>query len=90
MMRLIRSPVVTWRRLPRAVVLALPGGDAPMLLNTTGAMVWDLLVEAASDRDIAASLGASCGVSPGEVAVALAPLLGELVERGAVLEVTVR
>lgn len=87
MRRLVRSPAATWRRLPDGVVLALPGAEAPLHLNRTGALVWDELAEIRTDDEIATSLAVTCETGREEVGAALGPLLRDLLARGAIREI---
>lgn len=87
MKHFVRNPEATWRRLPNMVILALPGEPAPLRLNSTGALVWDLLAQTHSRELIVSHLAASCQEPPADVAAALAPLLVDLVGRRVILEV---
>lgn len=84
---LVRSPAATWRRLPESVVLALPGAEHPLVLNSTGALVWDVLGAATTGSDVAAHVARVCRASPAEVHSTVAALLEELLGLGVICEV---
>jgi hypothetical protein len=79
-----RRPEVLWRRSLDAVVLLPPGVAEPVTLAGTGPELWELLAEAHTLEDLAATLGTRHEADPGVVHADLEPIVARLVDAGAV------
>ena len=73
-----------WRRSLDAVVILPAGSREPLTVAGTGPEVWDLLADARTLPDLAATLGAAHGADPAVVEQDLEPIVAALVEAGAV------
>jgi hypothetical protein len=72
------------RRSGDRVVLLAPGQDAPLLLEGSGAVVWELLADPIDEEELGALVADSFGMPTGAVEADLRPFLCDLHLAGAV------
>lgn len=84
----VRRETTLWRDAPGGVLLLPAGRSDPVLLASPGEVVWALLAEPLTSRELIDLLARHFGTDPGIVAADLAPVLAELEALGAVERVT--
>ena len=82
--RYVRAASVLWRRTADRVILLVPPSDELFSLSGTGCSLWDCLSEPTTITAIASELAQQYAVSSEQAEADIAPVLSELVERGAV------
>ena len=84
MTRWCHAPGVLWRRSVGRIVIDAPGADEPLLLDGSGAVVWDLLTEPLEIDALSLELSRRFAVPASTVRGDVEPLLAELHAAGAV------
>lgn len=77
------APGVLWRRSAGRVVVDLPDGEEPLLLEGPGARAWELCATPRDGEELCAVLAREYGESPETVTRDLEPLLERLGSAGA-------
>lgn len=83
MTRYGRAPDVLWRR-SLGRLIARPRGGVPVMIDGTGAALWDALAEPGSIVDVARTLATAFDADAALVARDVEPVLEELVEQALV------
>ena len=85
LLRYRRSPEVLWRSTPSGVVILPPGEREPLLLESTGIALWEVLAKPVTLDAAAQALADAYGVEPNRVAVDIEPVIDVLVRRGVIV-----
>jgi hypothetical protein len=83
---LARGPGVLWRRTLRGVLISVLEDPEPFLVTTPGDAVWELLEEPRTRTELVAELSEMFDTATERIDADIAPVLSELIERGAIIE----
>lgn len=86
MTALRRAPSALWRRSGACVVVLLPEAEDPVLLDSVGAMVWELLDPPMPRDELMATLSDGFERPPAAMEHDVGPFLDELLTSGAITE----
>jgi hypothetical protein len=88
--RWVRADDVLWRRTPDRIVLLARGMRAPVSLDGSGPLVWELLADPTDPDEVGALLADVSGDDPAVVVAGMHTVIDELVGLGAVRAVEAR